>query len=90
VTAMKRIVEDSAKKEGLDSLLGEKVILLCGNYFYAGKLVGVNKTQVALEDASIVYETGSWTDKTWKDAQSLGTGEHYVRIQWIESYRLGK
>jgi hypothetical protein len=86
---MKRIVEETAVT-GLDSLLGEQVILLCGNYFYAGKLTGVNKTVVALSDAKIVYETGEWSDKVWKDTQALGAGETYVRIQWIEAFRRGK
>ena len=86
---MKRIIE-TADASGLDSLLGESVLLLCGNYFYAGKLFGVNKTFVALQDAAIVYETGPWSDPTWKDAQSLGSGETYVRIQWIEAFRRGK
>jgi hypothetical protein len=86
---MKRIVESTAK-DGLDSLLGEQVLLLCGNYFYAGKLTGVSKTFVALEFASIVYETGPWSDAKYKDAQPMGPGETFVRIQWIEAYRKGK
>jgi hypothetical protein len=87
---MKRIVEDVSALSGLDSLMGEQVLLLCGNYFYAGKLVGVNKTVVALDGCSIVYETGEWSAIKWKDAQSMGPGETYVRIQWIEAFRRGK
>jgi hypothetical protein len=75
--------------QGLMSLIGEKVILLCLNYFYAGKLVGVNKDDVLLEDASIVYETGPWSDKTWKDAQKIGSPV-YVRVDKIEAYTAGK
>ena len=86
---MRRIIEET-NATGFDALLGEQVLLLCGNYFYAGKLTGVNKTQVELTDASIVYETGEWSAKSWKDAQSLGPGTTYVRIQWIEAYRRGK
>lgn len=86
---MKRIIEDTGKG-GLDSLLGEKVLLLCGNYFYAGKLTGVNNTFVELDDASIVYETGEWSAPAYKDAQKLGTGPTFIRIQWIEAYRRGK
>lgn len=86
---MKRIIE-TKDAQGLESLLGEQVLLLCGNYFYAGKLVGVNKTYVALDGAAIVYETGEWSAPKWKDAQSLGPGETYIRIQWIEAYRRGK
>ena len=86
---MRRIVETTAT-DGLESLMGEQVLLLCGNYFYAGKLIGVNKTCVALDGASIVYETGEWSAKSWKDSQSMGPGETFVRIQWIEAFRRGK
>ena len=86
---MKRIVEVPALS-GLDTLMGEQVLLLCGNYFYSGKLVGVNKTCVALADCSIVYETGKWSDAKWANAEPLGPGETYVRIQWIEAFRKGK
>src|SRR5580700_1618212 len=56
---MKKIVEIDTK-EGLESLLGQKVLLLCANYFYTGRLVGVNRTCVLLDEAAIVYETGRW------------------------------
>jgi hypothetical protein len=82
--------QEDMKRIGLDSLLGEKVLLLCGNYFYAGVLVGVNKTFVKLNDAAIVYETGEWSASAYKDAQKLGPGPTFVRIQWIEAYRRGK
>jgi len=86
---MKRIVEET-NLTGLDALMGEQVLLLCGNYFYAGKLTGVNKTIAELTDASIVYETGEWSAKAWKDAQPMGPGPTFVRIQWIEAFRRGK
>ncbi|CAN5950553.1 unnamed protein product [Sphagnum jensenii] len=53
------------------SLLGQPVLLFCLNYIYAGKLVGVNDTFVKLEDAKIVYETGAFTNPTYKNAQLL-------------------
>ena len=53
---MKKLVSvTEVEGEGLISLLGEKVILFCMNYFYAGKLSGVNASCVPLEDAAIVY-----------------------------------
>lgn len=86
---MKRIVETD-EASGLESLLGEKVLLMCANYFYAGKLTGVNADCVVLEEASIVYETGIWSDAVYKDAQRLPGKEWYVRIDGVESYGLGK
>lgn len=84
---MQKIVAVGGKK-GLVSLLGEKVLLLCSNYFYAGRLVDVGKTYVRLDNAKIVYDTGDWGLPSWKDAQSLGTEPHYVRLAHIESFRL--
>jgi hypothetical protein len=85
-----KIIVDS-KVEGLVSLLGERVILFCANYFYTGKLSGVNKLTVKLDDPQIVYETGPFSDKQWKDAQSMHVPELYVRIPMIESFcKIGK
>lgn len=78
------------EKEGLYALFGEKVILFCANYFYTGKLVGINKTCVKLEDPAIVYSTGAFTDKKYADEQAMGTKEHYVRLQFIESFGRAK
>ena len=86
---MRKIVQEVAG-EGLESLLGERVILLCANYFYAGILAGVNTDDVLLDEASIVYETGPWGQKSWSDSQAVGF-PLYVRTQAIEAYgRAGK
>jgi len=72
--------------EGLVSLLGRAVLLMCANYFYTGKLVGVNDTCVELEDPAIVYETGTWDKDEWADAQKLRAKVWYVQVTSIESY----
>ena len=61
-----------------------RVLLLCLNYFYAGKLTGVNRTCVLLEDAAIVYETGEWGQPSWKDAQPTNRPV-YVRLGCISA-----
>lgn len=71
--------------EGLISLLNEEVLIMCFNYFYAGKLVGVNDTYIKLENCHVVYETGEWSAKNYKDAQKV-SDEHYVQMASIESY----
>lgn len=87
---MRKIVEvTEVNGEGLPSLLGEQVILFCMNYFYAGKLVGINDTCVLLEDGGIVYETGSFGDTKWKDFQKVAS-KLYVRLDSIESFAKGK
>lgn len=83
---MKKIVSvTEVEGEGLTALMGENVTLFCLNYIYTGELVGVNEQDVLLENAHIVYETGDFSDKKWKDAQKL-PGNWYVRIATIESY----
>lgn len=84
---MKKIVEVS--DEGLEGLMGETVTLFCMNYFYTGNLVGVNDICVKLEDPSIVYDTGEWSNKDWADAQKL-PGSLYVQTHSIESFGVMK
>lgn len=85
-----KVLTEIKDAEGLDGLLGEQVIIICACYIYAGKLVGVNETCVKLEDASIVYETGDWSCKGYKDAQKLLHKHHYIATGMIESFGLGK
>ena len=85
---MKKIVEVDEK--GLESLLGERVLLMCANYFYTGKLVGVNSTFVVLEEPAIVYETGDFNLKNFRDEQKLYADFWYVQTRSIESFGQGK
>ena len=74
------------KEEGFLSLLGQNVEIFCGIYIYAGKLVGVNSTCIKLENPHIVYETGGFLDKKYKDAQPMGRKSHYISTGFIESF----
>lgn len=85
---MKKIVTE-VEGEGLVKLLGETVTIFCASYIYTGKLVGVNDTCVLLDDAKIVYETGAFSEKGWKDAQSL-PNSWYVATGMIESFGILK
>lgn len=71
--------------EGLISLLNENVLVFCMNYFYFGKLIGVNDTCIKLEKAHIIYETGAFSDKIFKDQQFI-SDELYVQTSSIESF----
>ena len=82
---MKKLIEID-ENEGLEKLMGEVVTLMCMNYFYTGKLTGVNEKCVKLENPSIVYETGEWSKKDWNDVQKLPCKELYVMVASIESY----
>lgn len=72
--------------EGLEGLMGKRTLIMCVDYFYHGTLVGVNEKFVKLDDCAIVYETGAWSDKAFKDAQLVGDA-HYVMTQAISSFR---
>ena len=85
---MKRLIEEF-EDDGFTPFMGQRITLLCMNYFYTGKLVAVNKDFVELTDAAIIYETGEWSAKTWKDAQSL-PGNVRVRTASIESHGVWK
>jgi hypothetical protein len=88
---MKKLVNvTEVEGEGFEALLGEDVLIFALNYIYSGKLVGVNTTCVQIEGAKIVYETGSFTDKGYKDAQKLPGTVWYVQTSAIESFGLGK
>ena len=84
---MKVLVE--SKTEGLLSLIGKRVTFFTMNYIYTGRLVGVNTKDVKLEDAGIVYETGAFTDSSWKDYQKL-PNDVYVRLNSVEAYSVVK
>ena len=88
---MKKLVKvEEVEGEGLLALLGEEVLLLCANYFYAGKLTGVNSDCVLLENPSIVYDTGKWSDKHYANVQPVGQDTLYVQRSFIESFMKGK
>ena len=82
---MKRIVEQT-EADGLEKLLGEPVILMCAGYFYAGKLIGVNASDVVLSEPRIVYDTGKWASDNYTTEEKLPADEWFVRTASIESY----
>lgn len=75
--------------EGLLALLGQRITVFCMNYIYTGKLVGVNDTCIKLEAAAIVFETGEFKNKVWKDAQEL-PNDLYIQNNSIESFTVLK
>lgn len=70
----------------LKDLLGKKVTIFAVNYIYSGTLVEVTENAAKLADAGIVYETGPFNEKQWKDFQTFPDGEWYVSLQAIESF----
>lgn len=76
------IVEEQG---GMMSLLGKNVLLLC-NYFYYGKLTGVNEKCVELSNPTIVYDTGAWDAPKFSSAEKLPLDKLYVNLDAIESF----
>ena len=79
---MLTIKED--KSIGLNELLGRRVTFFGAVYIYTGDLVALDKTFAKLENAAIVYETGAFNEKEWKDAQSL-PHPVLIRLSSVES-----
>ena len=88
---MKKLVQVTEEEgEGLEALLGERVLIMCAGYFYEGELIGVNDSFVKLSDPSIVYSVGAWSDKSYSDIQKLHAKEWYVQRGLIESFGRSK
>lgn len=85
---MKKIIECS-NSEGLELFLGERITLMCQMYFYTGRLIEVHNDFVKLEDAHIVYETGSFDNDKWEDAQKLPNNWNVMK-SCIESFGILK
>lgn len=78
------------ENNGLEALLGKHVQIWCVRYIYAGILKGVNKDDILLEDARVVYETGPLAQATeYTDAQPTFNGILRIRTAAIESYGEG-
>jgi len=77
------------KKEGMPSLIGKRITCFCAIYIYSGDLVEVTDSCIKLENPVIVYETGSFTTKNWKDAQVL-PNSLYIQTGMIESFGIIK
>lgn len=75
--------------EGLVALLGKQVTFFCLNYIYSGTLEGVNEKCIKLNNAAIVYDTGSFDRTSFQDAQKL-PNDLYIQISAIESFMILK
>lgn len=81
---MKKLVTE-VENEGFMALLGKPVLVFCMNYIYTGTLNGVNDDCILLDDAKIVYNTGSFDSKNFEDAQPLPFAQ-YIQKNSIESF----
>lgn len=84
---MEKIAQvQEVENEGLLAFMGKPIFVMCGNYFYTGILAGVSDVCIRIDDPSIVYATGDWSDNTYSDAQKMRVGRQYIMISHIESF----
>jgi hypothetical protein len=62
------------------------VTFFCMTYFYNGIIEAVNGETIVLRGTRVVYETGAFSDPSFKDAQLLTNGQWFIRIPTIESF----
>lgn len=67
-----------------EPLLGKQVLIFGAVYNWHGKLIAVNDKGVILSNTSLVFETGSFTNKKFTDAQSLPCSEFRVAYGMIQ------
>lgn len=79
------LVVKNDKLEAIESYLGKRVTIFAMVYIYTGDLIAIDKVWAKLENAAIVYETGPFTEKEWKDAQKLPKPV-LVRLSSVESF----
>jgi hypothetical protein len=83
---MKRVVETREGPGGLESLLAQEIIVMCQNYFYAGRLTGINTDSIELSNPTIVYETGWGKNGEKRYEEKLPGAVWYIKLKAIESF----
>lgn len=69
MAGMRKVVE--VDDDGLEAYFGKTITLFCMNYIYTGVVSAVSDRMIFLDSPKIVYETGDFASKAWKDAQAL-------------------
>jgi hypothetical protein len=83
---MKKVVQvTEVDGEGFEALLDKQVLIYCMSYIYSGKLTGVNKTCILLENAKIVYDAGEATAKGFTTSEKYNY-PLYIQTAAIESF----
>ena len=81
---MRRLIE-VVESSNFEATLGENVFITCCRFFYAGELTGVNDTCIELTNPEIVYETGHWREKGWKNSEKIAK-KVVIMLASIESW----
>lgn len=77
--------KESKEINSMEDLIGETYIFQCARYIYHGKVKFVHSDYIQLEDASVVFETGSYDSDKAENKQALPKGVNILR-QSVESF----
>jgi len=79
--------EDEQIKEinNLDDLIGEIYCFQCARYIYHGKIEAVNSDFITLKKASVIFNTGDYSNPEAEDKQEIKKGIKIMR-QSVESF----
>ena len=80
------IKEEEVMVKDLSQLKGKLYTFWCTRYIYHGVVKEVTKTFITLENASIVYDTGSF-DKTSAETIEKLPHDCNIMIQSVESFQ---
>lgn len=72
----------------LEDLIGETYLFQCARYIYHGKVKSVNSDYIELEDAGVVFETGSYDSNSPEDRQALPHNVFVLRASIESFYKL--
>ena len=88
IPAIKDFENTVSSKPSLDlsHLIGEKVTFFCLNYIYHGEVVACDFRGVSLKNPKIVYETGDFEEKGFKNAELVYSDLFRLNHASIESY----
>jgi len=73
-----------------EKLTGKKATFFCMNYIYTGVVASIDERTICIKEPAIVYETGPFVSKEYKDVQSLCVPEFFINRDAIESFGILK
>jgi len=85
-----QLVEDIELKEinSMEDLIGETYLFQCARYIYHGEVKAVNSDYITLKNASVVFNTGDYSNDEAEDKQSLPNGVSVLRVSIESFYKL--
>jgi hypothetical protein len=87
---VKKYIEETTgnplEEDGYSELIGKNITVFCCRYTYYGKLIEEGKNFIKLQNPNKVYETGCFTEKKFKDIQSLNTKTFSINKDSVESF----